>query len=184
MKKLLKKIYIAFSRCFFSVFYDKKYLSGKWFDEVTGWKWCWRCFWPQKVKGYNRNIPFPVNPTTTIGAIDNLTFDIENIDNFWKWGSYFQCWNGHIEIGHGTWIAQGVGIITENHDPVDLEKHLPYKDVCIGEDCWIGMNAVILPGVILGNKTIVGAGSVVTKSFEAGHCVIAGVPAHVIKQLT
>ena len=45
------------------------------------------------------------------------------------------------------------------------------------------MNSVILPGVVLGDHTIVGAGSVVTRSFEEGHCVIAGVPARKIKEL-
>jgi acetyltransferase-like isoleucine patch superfamily enzyme len=45
------------------------------------------------------------------------------------------------------------------------------------------MNAVILPGVTLGDHTIVGAGSVVTKSFENGNCVIAGNPAKIIKNL-
>lgn len=183
VKRLLQSVFIVFSRCVFSLIYDRKYLTGKWFDEATGWKWCWRFFWQQKVMGYNRSIPFPVNPSTTVGAIENLTFDISNMDNFWKWGSYFQCWNGRISIGRGTWIAQGVGIITENHDPMNLEKHLPSKDVSIGEDCWIGMNAVILPGVSLGNRTIVGAGSVVTKSFEEGYCVIAGVPARIIRRL-
>ena len=45
------------------------------------------------------------------------------------------------------------------------------------------MNSVILPGVVLGEKTIVGAGSVVTKSFLEGYCVIAGNPAKKIKDL-
>lgn len=183
MKKHIKKIYIFFSRIIFCCVYDKKYLSGKWFEDVGGWRWCWRCFWSQKVKGYNRNIPFPVNPSTTVGNIENLCFDVDNIDNFWKWGSYFQCWNGRITIGKGTWIAQGVGIITENHDLYNLDQHAACRDVEIGEGCWIGMNAVILPGVKLGNHTVVGAGAVVTKSFEEGNCVIGGVPAKVIKRL-
>ena len=45
-----------------------------------------------------------------------------------------------------------------------------------------GMNAVVLPGVKLGNGTIVGAGSIVTHSFE-GHCIIAGNPARLLKYL-
>ena len=55
------------------------------------------------------------------------------------------------------------------------------KNVVIGTNSWIGMNSVILPGVKLGEKTVVGAGSVVTKSFEEGNIVIAGNPARVIK---
>lgn len=47
----------------------------------------------------------------------------------------------------------------------------------------IKMNSVVLPGVTFGPKTIVGAGSVVTKSFPEGQCVIAGNPARVIKRL-
>ena len=47
----------------------------------------------------------------------------------------------------------------------------------------IGMNPVILPGVTLGPKTVVGAGSVVTKPFPEGHCIIAGNPARVIRKL-
>ena len=45
------------------------------------------------------------------------------------------------------------------------------------------MNSVILPGVTLGDHTIVGAGSVVTKSFPDGDCVIAGNPARMIRRL-
>ena len=45
------------------------------------------------------------------------------------------------------------------------------------------MNSVILPGVTLGPGTVVGAGSVVTHSFPEGHCVIAGVPAKLIRNL-
>ena len=166
------------------LFYRKEYLSGKWFDNnVTGWKWAWRCLWDQKVKGYNRHIPFPVNPSTTVGSINNLNFDISNVDNFWKTGVYYQCWNGKITIGKGTWIAQNVGLITENHDPTNPDKHLDSKNIYIGERCWIGMNAVIMPGVTLGNNTVVGANSVVTHSYEDGNVILVGAPAKIVKKV-
>jgi bifunctional N-acetylglucosamine-1-phosphate-uridyltransferase/glucosamine-1-phosphate-acetyltransferase GlmU-like protein len=44
-------------------------------------------------------------------------------------------------------------------------------------------NSIVLPGVTLGPRTIVGAGSVVTKPFPEGNCIIAGNPARVIKNL-
>ena len=56
------------------------------------------------------------------------------------------------------------------------------KAVSIGNNCWLGGNAVILPGVHLGNNVIVGGGAVVTKSF-GDNVVIAGNPAQVIKHL-
>ena len=44
------------------------------------------------------------------------------------------------------------------------------------------MNAVVLPGVVLGDNTVVAAGAVVTKSFPDGYCTVAGVPARVISR--
>jgi acetyltransferase-like isoleucine patch superfamily enzyme len=46
----------------------------------------------------------------------------------------------------------------------------------------VGMNAVILPGVVLGPATVVAAGAIVTKSFPDGFCIVAGVPARVIRR--
>ena len=76
-----------------------------------------------------------------------------------------------------------MGLITTNHDVYNLNQHVEGKDIILKQKCWIGMNAVILPGVTLGPQTIVGAGSVVTHSFPNGHCIIAGVPAKVIRYL-
>lgn len=180
----MKKIFIKISILFYTLFYKPRYLKGKNFENKTeGIKACHKFWFDQKIKGFNRHCPFPVNPTTTIGNLKNLHFDNDNIDNFWKVGCYFQCWKGHIYIGKGTWIVQNVGIITENHNPDNLDMHLTAEDVHIGKNCWIGMNSVILPGVTLGEKTIVGAGAIVTHSFPDGNCVIAGNPAKIIKRL-
>lgn len=89
---------------------------------------------------------------------------------------------GEIEIGNYTIVAPNVGIISANHNLYNYYLHDKSK-VKIGDYCWIGMNSVILPGVELGNHVIVAAGSVVTKSFQQGYCIIGGTPARVIKSL-
>ena len=107
--------------------------------------------------------------------------DASSINVFQQSGCYYQAF-ADINIGKNVWMAKNVGIITANHLLSNPEKHDNGKPVEIGDSCWIGMNAVLLPGVKLGNNTVVGAGSIVTKSFE-GHCVIAGNPARVIKYI-
>lgn len=74
--------------------------------------------------------------------------------------------------------VKGVHIDAGWNTPISEEN---VKILC--EKCWIGMNSMILPGVELGNRTIVGAGSIVTKSFKEGNCIIAGNPAKVIRNL-
>lgn len=184
MKKLIKKVYIFISRLVMSFFYKKKYLQGRHFDnEIRGWNWCWKSLFMQKIIGYNRHCPFPVSFRCEVGNWENINFDIDDLNNFQHFGCYFQSWRGHIAIGKGTYIAPNVGLITQNHDPNNLDLHLEAQSIVIGKSCWIGINAVILPGVTLGAHTIVGAGAVVTKSFPEGSCVLAGVPARIVKVL-
>jgi acetyltransferase-like isoleucine patch superfamily enzyme len=56
-------------------------------------------------------------------------------------------------------------------------------DIIIGKDCWVGANSIILSGVQLGDRTVVAAGSVVTKSFVHGSVLIGGVPAKIMKRI-
>lgn len=174
----------------FSVFYyNRKYLKGRYFEGKfkgmcnQGWKWVACDGFSNLFLRSNRNIPWPVSYKVTVTHPENIFFDPDDLHIFHTYGTYFQAIDAKIYIGKGSWIAPNVGLITANHDLVNLDNHTQGKDIVLGKENWIGMNSVILPGVTLGDNTIVGAGSVVTKSFPSGNCVIAGNPAKVIKQL-
>ena len=181
MKKLFRMILFILSpllKIFFSLFYDKKYMSGKYFKEsCAGWYWIFKYFIPQKIFRINGKVRWPMSPFSSISNCKNIIFNEDDLNNFQTWGCYFQNISARIFIGKGTYIAPNVGLITSNHDMLNLDKHSSGKDIVIGECCWIGMNSVVLPGVSLGDHTIVGAGSIVTKSFKEGNCIIAGNPA-------
>ena len=94
-----------------------------------------------------------------------------------------------IEIGDYTNIGGNVKILDNDFHPLDAEarrqdikEQIGVKPVRIGKDCFIGCNALILKGTILGDDCVVGAGSVVNGTFE-DHCVIAGNPARIIRRL-
>jgi len=92
-----------------------------------------------------------------------------------------------IEIGENTTLAYGVSIIT-GADPNGPKNKLsklypPLKaPVVIGKDCWIGANAIILPGVTIGDCVLVAAGSVVNRDIPS-NVLVAGSPAKIKKQL-
>jgi acetyltransferase-like isoleucine patch superfamily enzyme len=177
--------YYLFGLFFGKFIYPSYLFKSKHFLSIgsIGWEWVFKSFFVQKILGYNRHVPWPVSINTLVSCPENIIFHPNDLNNFMTGGNYFQAFDAKIIIGEGTFIAPNVGIITQNHDIFDPEKKCIGKDVIIGEKCWIGMNSVILPGVILGNNTVVGAGSVVTKSYEGGRVVIAGVPAKIIKHI-
>lgn len=96
-------------------------------------------------------------------------------------GVYLGGANG-IFIHKSCLIANSVKIISGNHNFKSYEApSLKENPIRIEEGCWIGAGAIILPGVHLKKSTIVGAGSVVTKSFSENNITIAGNPAKKIK---
>ncbi|MDF3838763.1 acyltransferase [Cupriavidus basilensis] len=159
-------------------------MTGKHFDPgFAGFVWALRSLWVKNILRLSSPRTFPTGLTCHVSVSDNIFFHPDDLNNFQSPGTYFQNFKGCIHIGRGTYIGPNVGIITANHKLGDLDAHDNSQDVVIGDKCWIGMNAVILPGVVLGSGTVVAAGSIVNKSFPDGDCVIGGVPAKIVKNL-
>lgn len=85
-----------------------------------------------------------------------------------------------IYIGNNTAITSGAKILTHYLDPTQPGRHFRLGDVHIGENVFIGVNAVICNSVTIGDGAIIGAGSVVTKDIPPYQCW-AGNPARYIK---
>lgn len=92
----------------------------------------------------------------------------------------------YVKIGNRTMFGPNVQIYTATH-PIDHRERasgLEYaKPITIGEDVWVGGGAIICPGVAIGDRTVLGAGSVVTKDIPSD-VFAAGNPCKVIRQLT
>ena len=94
---------------------------------------------------------------------------------------------GPVTIGNHVNLAQGITVTALNHNIAEKglridEQGVSTNPVTIGNDIWIGANAVILPGVTIGDHSVVAAGAVVTKDVPP-HTLVAGVPAKIIKEL-
>ncbi len=101
-------------------------------------------------------------------------------DVFINSGCHFQD-QGGITIGDGSLIGHNVVLATINHDldPRNNRKN-HYAPIIIGNHVWIGSNATILPGVTIGDWSVVAAGAVVTKDVPS-YTVVGGIPAKVLK---
>jgi acetyltransferase-like isoleucine patch superfamily enzyme len=92
---------------------------------------------------------------------------------------------GGLTIGDYSMIAGGVLICGVNHGHASRDIPMRHQEaqagpIAIGRDVWIGMGAIILPGVTIGDGAIVAAGAVVSADVPAG-AVVSGVPARFVK---
>lgn len=128
-----------------------------------------RCSISKTVKIYNKSY-------VSIGSDTSLN------DYVHIWGG------GGVEIGNDSLIAAHVVITSETHDIDAIGKGLLYrqtrqtKSVIIGNNVWIGSGAVILPGITIGDNSVVAAGAVVTKDIEPNSLAV-GVPARIVRSL-
>ena len=93
--------------------------------------------------------------------------------------------DGEIYIGDDTMFGPNVTIATAGHpiEPTIRAKHYQFnKTITIGKNVWLGSNVTVLPGVKIGDNSVIGAGSVVTKDVPA-NVIVGGNPARVIKEM-
>ncbi|HMN10837.1 MAG TPA: acyltransferase [Bellilinea sp.] len=156
--------------------FRKYYTAGL----LPNWRLLLVNFFFQRICGINREVKFSVHYTFRVTNPENLFLGDGVIKSFAiSGGCYIQAGNG-IYIGSGTIFAPGVKIISANHslDPSNRDW-VKESRIKIGENSWIGANAVILPGCELGDHVVVGAGAVVTKSFGS-NSILVGNPAKLI----
>lgn len=172
----MKKIAFLLFKLINKILYRKIDISSFGFSEF----YLFKIAFFQKVLGFNRHVPWPVHFTTQVKAPEKINPGSRAPGL--SMSCYLDGRNG-IVFGENVWVGPRVTIISQNHDSQNLSLYLEDSPVIIGKDSWLGANSVILPGVELGEKTIVGAAAVVTKSFKDGNQVIAGNPAKIVKRL-
>ncbi|MFH1154351.1 MAG: DapH/DapD/GlmU-related protein [Pseudomonadota bacterium] len=136
-------------------------------------------FFFQKILRINGSVPWPVHFTSRILYPKNITLGNQSAPGM-TGSCYIQARN-KIIIGHNVRFGPGVGLISSNHSIDDYDKHVKTDPITIGNNVWIGMNAVILPGVSIGDNVVIGAGSVVSQDIPS-NTIAAGNPCRPIKE--
>ena len=126
--------------------------EGSWYHVKTFFIW-------QKLFRINGDVPWFVHYSSQVSHWQKIKMKAPCHPGM-SVGNYIQACNG-IELGKHILIGPNVGLISANHDVNDHSKWVKSPPIRIGDNVWIGMNAVILPGVIIGDNVVVGAGAVV-----------------------
>lgn len=137
------------------------------------------CFISQKVLRINGSVPWPVHFTSRVLYHKNIKIGKRTAPGFSS-GCYVQGRNGII-IGNNLRMGPGVGLISANHNLSDYDIWDKTDPIIIGDNVWIGMNAVVLPGVKIGSNVVIGANSVVDKDIP-DNAIAVGNPCRVLKE--
>ena len=112
---------------------------------------------------------------------DNITIG----DHFYANRNVLICDEGQVTIGNHCKLGPGVTLLTPYHpiDPAKRQTKIEISgSITIGDNAWFGGNVTVLPDVTLGRNVVVGAGSVVTKSFP-DNVIIVGNPARILREI-
>ena len=112
-------------------------------------------------------------------------YNIEIGENFYANMNCIILDGAKVVFGNNVFIAPGCGFYTAEH-PLDVEqrnKGLEYaKPIIIGNNVWIGAQCIVLPGVTIGDNSVIGAGSVVTRNIPP-NVVAVGNPCRILKNI-
>ena len=92
----------------------------------------------------------------------------------------------HIYVGDYTLIGPNVVLATAGHPILPELREKAYQfnmPIHIGKNCWLGAGVVVLPGVTIGDNTVIGAGSIVTKDIPSG-VIAVGNPCRVLREIS
>jgi putative colanic acid biosynthesis acetyltransferase WcaF len=152
---------------------------------LQAWEWCWACFcaWTPKplnswrlfwLKAFGARVegrPF-VHSRARVSHPWNLTL----LDRACLGDGAHAYALGPIELQAGCTVAQEAYLCSATHDWQAPERPLQTAPIVIGENAFVGLRAIVLPGITIGARSIVGAASVVTRDIAPGQ-VVAGNPA-------
>lgn len=153
-----------------------------------------------KANKYNKKIKMYTKSTISrllscgtglavLGEVELISSERITIGNNCKINSrVFMNGRSGITIGDNVTLSYGAKLISTGYDVEHWMKtgeriHFDDKPIYIGDNCWIGTDAIILPGVkITGEFVVIGAGAVVTKDITESRVLVAGNPAKIVKR--
>lgn len=172
MRKLIKSILILFDDSIFRLWV--KWAYPKYQRPRKGYCYNYnilrRYFFMQKIMGFNRSVPWPVDFRSQVIGFENIEKGVmcDPGDNI---GVYINAYGG-LKIGNNVGISENTIIATTNHNIYDHRKTGKKKGITIGDNVWIGANCSILAGVQIGNNVTIGAGCTIREDIPSNSLVI------------
>lgn len=165
-------------RCIYCVSYILVRLAYRYFDGANPVHIVGTVFFFQKVIGINRSISWPVHSSSRVLYPERILLGTRSFPG-WSSGCYIQARNG-IKIGNNLRMGPNVGLISSNHSLNDYDEWEVSQPIQIGNNVWLGMGSIVMPGVNIGDNVVIGANAVVTKDIPP-NSIAAGVPCRVVK---
>ena len=181
MKKILKSILLLFDDSIFRLLVKWSYPKYK--RQRKGYCYNFdilrRYFIMQKIIGFNKSTPWPVDFRSKILGPEHITKGImcDPGDNI---GIYINAYGGLV-LGDNVNIGQNTIITTTNHNIYDHRKISNKQGITIGDNVWIGANCSIVAGVKIGSNVTIGAGCTIRKDIPSNSIVIQNDSAIIIK---